>query len=85
MSPRKLPPHARLHALGGLLIVAVAALTSLLVMSTDLHNPGTRSALLLGGVLVTSIMVLIEGRDRTLALYVAAFVLSFVAFALILS
>ena len=85
MSPRKLPPHVRLHALGGLIIVALAALLSLLVMSTDLHNPGTRSAVLLGGVLVTTAMILIEGRDRTLALYVGTFVLSFVAFALMFS
>ena len=85
MSLLKLSPHARLHALGGVLIVALAAATSLVVMSTNLHNPGTRSALLLGGVVVTSAMLLAEGGDRTLGAYVLAFLLSFVVCALILA
>ena len=83
MFPRKLPSHVRLHALGGLLIVALAAALSLVVVSTDLHNPGARSALLLGGVLVTGAMLLVEGGDRTLGAYVLAFMLSFVVFAFV--
>ncbi|UGS35030.1 hypothetical protein [Capillimicrobium parvum] len=85
MSPLKLSPHTRIHALGGLLIVALAAATSLVVMSTNLHNPGTRSALLLGGVVVTGAMLLVEDGDRTLGAYVLAFLLSFVVFALVLA
>jgi hypothetical protein len=83
MSPRKLSPQARLHAVGGLLIVGFAAALSLVVMSTNLHNPGTRSALLLGGVLVTCAMLIVEARDRLLAAYVFAFLLTFVVFAIL--
>lgn len=85
MSPRKLPSRAHLHAAGGLLIVGLAAALSFLVMTTDLHNPGTRSALLLGGVLVTCAMLLVEARDRLLGAYVLAFLLTFVVFAVVVS
>jgi hypothetical protein len=81
--PRKIPAQARLHLIGGVLIVALAAATSLVVMNTDLHNPGTRSVLLLGGVLVTSAMLLLEGRDRTLGAYLVGFLLSFALFAVL--
>jgi hypothetical protein len=83
MSPRNLPSQLRIHAIGGLLIVGLAAALALIVMSTDLHNPGTRSALLLGGVLVTCTMLLVEARDRLLGAYVLAFLLTFVVFAIL--
>lgn len=81
MHGRKLPPHAHRHALGAVLTVGLAGATWAAVLGSGLHRPGVRAAVLLGGLLVTSVLLLRDVRDGTLTAYAAAFFLSFALFA----
>ncbi|HEU4658897.1 MAG TPA: hypothetical protein VFR97_15315 [Capillimicrobium sp.] len=81
MHGRKLPPAARTHAIGALLVVGLAAVTWLLVFSSDLTHPGTRVSVLLGGVLVTAVLLGRDLRDVWVAAYTLAFFCSFGLFA----
>lgn len=81
MHGRNLPPQARTHALGALVVVALGALTWLLVVKSGLTHPGTRASLLLGGLVVTAILLVRDLHDSWPIAYTLAFVGSFALFA----
>lgn len=81
MPGRNVPAQARLHALGALIVVALAGLTWLLVFRGDLTHPGTRASVLLGGMLVTAVLLVRDLHDSWPIAYALAFCGSFAVFA----
>ena len=80
MPGRNLHAQARLHALGAVVVVALAGLTWLLVFRSDLTHPGTRVSVLLGGMLVTAVLLVRDLQDSWLIAYTLAFFGSFALF-----
>lgn len=80
MHGRNLSSHARLHALGAVIVVALAGVTWLLVVDSDLAHPGTRVFVLLGGLLVTAVLLARDLHDAWLLAYTVAFFGSFAVF-----
>ena len=64
-----------------MLVVALAGLTWLLVVDSDLTHPGTRVSVLLGGLVVTAVLLARDLHDAWLGAYTLAFCGSFALFA----
>jgi heme/copper-type cytochrome/quinol oxidase subunit 4 len=80
MSSLHVPPQARVHLLGAVVVVALALLCFLAMTGEHLHQSFTRILVLFGGLLVTLVLLLHDQSDRAILAYGAGF---FAAFAVI--
>jgi hypothetical protein len=81
----RISPQARVHALGVVIVVALAFLCWLALTGDNLHQSFTRILVLFGGLLVTLVLLLHNESDRAIFAYGAGFFASFAIIAAIAS
>ena len=79
----RVAPHARVHVVGALIVIALAGLCWTTMTHDGLHQPGTRVMVLFGGLLVTLVLLLRDIGDRAILAYGIGFFAAFALFAAI--